>query len=64
MDRTPLPDLDMLDRDALVALIRAHQDELTAQQDELRSKRNSILIARLFLNKPRNSTSAANASST
>jgi transposase len=37
MDRTPLPDLDMLDRDALVALIRAHQDELTAQQDELRS---------------------------
>ncbi len=37
MDRAPLPDLDMLDRDALVALIRAHQDELTAQQDELRS---------------------------
>ncbi len=37
MDRAPLPDLDILDRDALVALIRAHQEELTAQQDELRS---------------------------
>jgi transposase len=36
MDRAPLPDRDMLDRDALVTLIRAHQDELTAQQDELR----------------------------
>jgi len=37
MDRAPLPDLDILDRDALVALIRAHQEELTSQQDELRS---------------------------
>jgi hypothetical protein len=36
-DRAPLPDLNMLDRDALVALIRAHQEELTAQQDELHS---------------------------
>ena len=36
MDRASLPDLDMLDRDALVTLIGAHQDELTAQQDELR----------------------------
>jgi transposase len=37
MDRAPLPDLNTLDRDALVALIRAHQEELTAQQNELRS---------------------------
>jgi transposase len=37
MDRAPLPALDILDRDALVALIRAHQEELTSQQDELRS---------------------------
>jgi transposase len=37
MDRAPLPDLDMLDRDALVALLLAHQEELTAQQNELRS---------------------------
>lgn len=42
MDRAPLPDLDMLDRDALVALIRAHQDELTAQQDELRSLQSEL----------------------
>jgi transposase len=37
MDRAPLPDLTTLDRDTLVALIRIHQEELTAQQDELRS---------------------------
>ena len=37
MDRASLPDLDMLDRDALVALLLAHQEELTAQQNELRS---------------------------
>jgi transposase len=37
MDHAPLPDLDALDRDALVALIRANQEELTAPQDELRS---------------------------
>jgi transposase len=37
MDRAPLPGLDSLDRDALVALILAHQEELAAQQDELRS---------------------------
>jgi transposase len=37
MDRAPLPDLDTLDRDALVALLRVHQEELASQQDELRS---------------------------
>jgi len=30
------------DRDALVALIRSHQDELTAQQDELRSLQSEL----------------------
>jgi transposase len=37
MDRAPLPDLDSLDRDALVALVRAHQAELAsliADRDE------------------------------
>ena len=37
MDRAPLPDLDTLGRDALVALLRAHREELASQQDELRS---------------------------
>jgi transposase len=37
MDRAPLPDLDSLDRDALVALVHAHQEELAlliADRDE------------------------------
>lgn len=37
MGRAPLPDLDSLDRDALVALVLAHQeklDSLTATRDE------------------------------
>jgi transposase len=37
MDRAPQPDLDSLDRDALVALIRGHQEELAsliADRDE------------------------------
>jgi transposase len=42
MDRAPLPDLDRLDRDALLALIRARQDELTAQQDDLRSLQSEL----------------------
>ena len=42
MDRAPLPDLDTLDRDALVALIRAHQEELASQQDELRSLQTEL----------------------
>jgi transposase len=42
MDRAPLPDLDMLDRDALVALLRAHQEELASQQDELRSLQTEL----------------------
>jgi len=41
MDRAQLPDLDMLDREALKALIVAHQEELrsltTSHEDELRS---------------------------
>src|SRR3984885_4018617 len=42
MDRASLPDLDMLDRDALVALLLAHQEELTAQQNELRSLQTEL----------------------
>jgi transposase len=42
MDRAPLPDLDMLDRGALVALIRAHQDELRSLQAELESHRQIV----------------------
>jgi transposase len=42
MDRAPLPDLDMLDRDALVALLLAHQEELAAQQNELRSLQTEL----------------------
>jgi transposase len=37
MDRAPLPDLDSLDRDALLALVRAHQEKLVfvmATRDE------------------------------
>ncbi len=37
MDRTPLPDLDSLDREALLDLIRAHEQQhasLIAAQDE------------------------------
>src|SRR5450755_4293157 len=41
MDRAQLPDLDMLDREALKALIVAHQEELrslaASHEDELRS---------------------------
>jgi hypothetical protein len=40
MDRAPLPDLDSLDRDALLALVRAHQEKLdvliTTRDEELR----------------------------
>ena len=40
MDRAPLPDLNTLDREALVALVLAHQEELssllTARDEELR----------------------------
>lgn len=35
MDRAPLPDLNSLDREALVALIRAHQDKLAAREEEV-----------------------------
>ena len=34
MDRTPLPDLDALDREALLDLIRIQQASLTAAYDE------------------------------
>jgi hypothetical protein len=37
MDRAPLPDLNNLDRDALVAMVLAHQVQLASQQDQLRS---------------------------
>jgi len=40
MDRAPLPDLDSLDRDALLALVRAHQERLefliATRDEELR----------------------------
>jgi transposase len=40
MDRTPLPDLDTLDRDALLDLIRAHEQQfaslIAAQDEEIR----------------------------
>lgn len=35
MDRAPLPNLNSLDRDALVALIRAHQEKLAAREGEV-----------------------------
>jgi transposase len=35
MDRAAAPDINHLDRDALVALIRAHQEELAAREEEL-----------------------------
>lgn len=35
MDRAPLPDLNSLDREALVALIRAHQEKLAAREEEV-----------------------------
>ena len=37
MDRAPQPDLNLLDRDALLALVHAHQEELeslVADRDE------------------------------
>jgi hypothetical protein len=65
MDRAPLPDLESLDRDAQVALVRAHQAELAsliADRDEelqrleaeLESQRQTVP------NKPINSAHAAN----
>jgi hypothetical protein len=51
MDRAPLPDLDSLDRDALVALVLSHQEELfvlaAARDEEIGVlKQNSIRIIR------------------
>jgi transposase len=37
MDSAPSPDLDSLDREALLALIVRHQEELRSHEDELRS---------------------------
>src|SRR5579859_302575 len=36
MSRAPLPDLNSLDRDSLLALIRTDQEKLAAQEEELR----------------------------
>ena len=59
MDRAPLPDLDTLDREALLALIRAHQEELAlliaAQERRFGGSRPIWRrIARRSPNKPRN----------
>ena len=35
MDRAPLPDLNSLGRDALLALIRAQEEEFAAQDAEI-----------------------------
>ena len=51
MDSAPLPDLDSLDRQALMALLIAHRTELESQQSELASReaelasRNAKLVA-------------------
>jgi len=51
MDSAPLPDLDSLDREALMALLIAHRTELESQQSELASReaelasRNAKLVA-------------------
>jgi len=42
MSRAPLPDLSSLDRDALLALIRADQEKLAAQEEELRRQEEEI----------------------
>jgi TolA-binding protein len=42
MDAAPLPDLDGLDREALKALVLAHQAELTALGAELESQRHIL----------------------
>jgi transposase len=46
MDRAPLPDLDSLDREALLALLHAHQEELrslaASHEDELRSLQTEL----------------------
>ena len=42
MDSAPLPDLDGLDREALKALVLAHQAELAALEAELESQRHVL----------------------
>ena len=42
MDSAPLPNLDGLDREALKALVLAHQEELAALEVELESQRNIL----------------------
>lgn len=42
MDSAPLPDLDGLDREALKALVLAHQAELAVLEAELESQRNIL----------------------
>jgi transposase len=42
MDSAPLPDLDGLDREALKALVLAHQAELTALEAELETQRHIL----------------------
>jgi transposase len=37
MDAAPLPDFEALDRETLLALLVAHQEELRSHEDELRS---------------------------
>jgi hypothetical protein len=68
MDSAPLPDLDGLDREALKALLVAHQEELrslaASHEDELRSLQLSLSpIARHSPNKMSNCVQAASRSS-
>ena len=71
MDHAPLPDLDALDREALLDLIRTHEQQLAsliaAQDEEIRRLEAELFrmrIARGCSSRPKNSTRAESALST
>ena len=69
MDRVPLPDLNNLDRDALLALYQAQQEKLDAMiAGKMNNcgalKLNSMRIARHSPNKPMSCALAASGLST
>ena len=48
MDRAPLPDLNSLGREALLALIRAQEEEFAAQDAEIQRKRQTKRMDEVF----------------
>lgn len=55
MDSASLPDLDSLDRRALVALLIAHHNELESQQTELASREAELAALAMELDSKKGS---------